>query len=186
MAQSKKPVELVVTRLESELMELWDKYDVDKGKSLDFDEFMYLSLDLKARVGQPCYRSDVFMVYEELADSVEHEIWMLDLQVKIRGSQERINLLDYELPLQHAYETGDLNLMSLLMAYEYDQYSDENEAEFVSCVTRAVTDGDVQKALCLCEHKGICYIHSKYHLKGEIYFRFGVSKLQISCLVMVR
>ena len=167
LAQSKYPIELIVTRLESEIMGLFDVYDVDKGKSLDFDEFMHLSLDLKQKVNERCMRSDALMIYEELADSVEHEVWMLDLQIKIKGSLERIGLLDYELPLRHAFDTDDINLMSLLMAYKYDEYSEENELEFISCVTDAVTSGQIQKALCLCEHKGMYTLHVLGHFREQ-------------------
>eukprot|EP01084_Bolivina_argentea_P197144 337889_1 len=104
---------------------------------------------------EACLRSDVFLIYEELADSVAHEVWRLDLVLKIRGSTERIGLLDYDLPLQTAYEAGNIKMMSLLMAYEYDKQSDENLAEFEYCVSNAITTGKIREALTLCEQKGV-------------------------------
>eukprot|EP01083_Nonionella_stella_P010271 29316_1 len=155
LAQCNTSIELIISRLEEEIIALFDKYDVDHGKSLDFDEFVYLCLDIKQNMREPCLRSDVFLIYEELADSVAHEVWQLDLQVKIKGSLEFIGLLDYNLPLQHAFENSDLKMISLLMAYQYEQHSDENMAEFEHCVMAAVTAGKVREAMCLCEHKGV-------------------------------
>jgi len=155
LSQSQRRIELKLGRLDSEIMGLFDKYDVDKGKSLDFEEFMHLSLDLKMKVNERLFRSDALVTFEELADKINHEIWMLDLQIKIKGSLKYEPLLDYELPLTHALDTKDLELMTLLMAYKYDEFSEENELEFESCVKKAITDGDVKSALCLCEHKGV-------------------------------
>jgi len=168
LAQSKEQVEVILTRLESEIMALFDEYDVDHGKSLDFDEFMHLSLDLKTKVNERCLRSDALMLYDALADSVEHEVWMLDLQIKIKGSLERIGLLDYMFPLQHAFETKDLNLISLLMASQYDTFSEETQLEFNNCVIEAVTNGHIREALCLCEHKGVPLVVTMENGRGLI------------------
>merc|ERR1712228_98804 len=155
--QSEETIELFVSRLEDEIIALFNKYDEDASKSLDFQEFVHLCLDIKQNMDEPCLRSDVYLVYEELADSVKnsHQVWQLDLQIKIKGSLEYINLLDYKLPLQHAFETSDLKMISLLMAYGYPDHSDENRAEFEHCVSLAVTTGKIREALCLCEHKGV-------------------------------
>merc|ERR1719491_1846026 len=157
--------ELIISRLESEIMSLFDEYDVDHGKSLDFDEFVHLCLDIKEKTREPCLRSDVFLIYEELADSVRHEVWQLDLQIKIKASLEYVGLLDFAQPLQHAYEESNLKMMSLLMAYEYDTRSEDNEAEFEWCVADAITKGRVREALCLCEHKGVPIV--VHMAKGE-------------------
>jgi len=155
--QSEEVIELIFSRLEEEIIDLFNKYDTDKGKSLDFEEFVHLCLDLKKNMKEACLRSDVYLIYEELADSFQdsHEVWQLDLQIKIKGSLEYINLLDYKLPLQHAYETGNLKMISFLMAYGYPDHSEFNRAEFEYCVSSAVTTGKIREALCLCEHKGV-------------------------------
>ena len=146
--------ELIVSRLESELLALFDEYDVEKSKSLAFDELVHFCLDMKLKMGEPCLRSDVWLIFEELADSVEYKVWQLDLQLQIKDSLEYVGLIDFAKPLQHAYEEGNLKMVSLLMAYEYDTRSEKNEAEFEWCVVDAITKGKVREALCLCEHKG--------------------------------
>ena len=176
LAQSEQDIEIIISRLEHEIIDLFAKYDTDEGKSLDFEEFVHLCLDIKQNMREPCLRSDVFMIYEELADSVQHEVWQLDLQVKIKSSLEYIGLLDYKLPLQHAYETGDLGLMSFLMAAEYDKLSEDNLSEFEWCVSDAITSGKVREAMCLCEHKGMYVVCTQtmycYHCELTIFNQF--------------
>eukprot|EP01083_Nonionella_stella_P010269 29311_1 len=155
LAQCSMQIDLIISRSKDDLVALFDQYDVDHSKSLDFEQFVHLCLDITQKRKEPCLRSDVFLIYEELADSVQHEVWQLDLLVKIKGSLEFIGLVDYNMPLQHAYENGDLKMMSLLMAYRYEQHSDENMAEFEHCVRDAVTSGKVREAMCLCEHQGV-------------------------------
>lgn len=163
IAQTEQRIEVIVSRLEEEIIALFQKYDIDNGKSLDFEEFTHLCLDIKQNMKEPCLRSDVFLLYAELADSVRNEVWQLDLQIKIKGSLEYIGLLDYSLPLQHAYEHGDLNLMSFLVAAGYPEWGEEEAAEFDYCVSDAVTSGKVREALCLCEHKGVPIVVRMVH-----------------------
>ena len=74
IAQSDQNIELIISRSEDEIMDLFKKYDTTGTKSLDFEEFVRFTLDVKQNMMEPCLRSDVFLMYEELADSVEHEV----------------------------------------------------------------------------------------------------------------
>ena len=77
IGQSEYFEEIIVSRLEEDILDMFDVYDVDNGKSLDFNEFVNLCLDIKGMMKEPCLRSDVFLLYE---------VWMLDLQIKIKMS----------------------------------------------------------------------------------------------------
>eukprot|EP01084_Bolivina_argentea_P082252 148925_1 len=144
---------LIVSRLQEEIRALFNKYDKDKKHSLNFEEFVNLWLDVNQNMNERCLENDVISLYNELADKVRHKIWMLD--IKLSGSLIYNVLLDYEFPLQHAYECRDLKMISLLMAYGYFDYSRENQLEFAYCVSNAITTGKIREALCLCEDKGI-------------------------------
>ena len=62
-------------RLESEIMALLDEYAADKGRSLDFYEFVELRLEIKQKTGEPCLRSGV---------------WRPDLPVKMKLSDNNV------------------------------------------------------------------------------------------------
>ena len=176
ISNSPLKVEICVGRLEEEIRALFEKYDTDNDWSFDFWEFTRLSLMLKQAVKERCIREDVNQVFLDLADSIEKKVWLLDLIVKIRGSVERIPLLDFDSPLDYALDQFNFKLMSFLMAYDYDETSEYAEKEFQTCCTRAVTydpdlDSDCQNmtgeekkerreasiaaAMCLCEDKGV-------------------------------
>ncbi len=61
---------------------------------------------------EPCCRS-VFLISEELADLVEHEVWWLDLQIKVRSS-EYYRLHDFEYCVSEAKTTG-----KVMYEYQY-------------------------------------------------------------------
>eukprot|EP01084_Bolivina_argentea_P253518 425871_1 len=146
---------LIVSRTQEEIKSLFSKFDIDEGKSVDFVEFLHLGLDIKSTAKERCLRSEMFLIYEDLVDPVDHEVWQVDLETKVKNSLEYINLIDYSKPLLHAFQTGDLKMISLLMASGYAELSDENYFEFKGCVIDAIATGKVREAMCLCEDKGI-------------------------------
>ena len=72
------------------------------------------------------------------------------------SSLEFEELLDYSHPLRLAVDNGDLNMISLLMAYHSAMHHNmEHHVEFERCVMSAITDGKIREAMCLCEHMGV-------------------------------
>ena len=56
----------------------------------------------------------------------------MDLLLKIRGSKQRIPILDFDSPLYYSLQNNNLRLASFLMA---SKYADEHPEEFEFSVT---------------------------------------------------
>ena len=72
-------LEIIVSRDEQQLHELFDKYDTDKSESFDFMEFVKIFLSINCAVKERSIMDDIYEVWFKIIDKHSEQIWMLDL-----------------------------------------------------------------------------------------------------------
>ena len=148
-----------------EIEALFYQFDKDKSRSFDYEEFLQVCLILKEQQKERCLRYEVNNIYSDLADGYIHEIWFLDLLLKIKSSTDIVPLLDITNPLQNAFINKNLKMISFLIGANYPERSEQNRKEWELAIANAVvsaTKGDYENqeinskcALALCENKGV-------------------------------
>lgn len=148
----KHDVEIIVSRTEDEINKLFTNFDIDDSYSFDFEEFARVAAVMKASLDEPLALEVLADLYYDLADRHERHVWLLDLLLKIRGSKQRIPILDFDSPLYYSLQNNNLRLASFLMA---SKYADDHPEEFEFSVTEAVCRNNIKAAMCMCEDVGV-------------------------------
>ena len=141
-----------------EIEDLFNKFDTDKSRTFDYEEFLQLCTALRQNDDGVVSAKDVAEIFSILADRFNKEVYLTDLLWKINRSVERLPVVDYDSPVMYALKARDQKLLTFMIAAKV---CDDVTWEYYT--TTLVTTNRHEDALMMAEEKGIVvFISSQY------------------------
>lgn len=149
------PIDVVISRLDRDLEDLFDLFDPEETKYFNFTNFCRATLALRAQDNETLKYREISKIFYELAAKKnqyieeeeevkdtkdvkaakkknEQKVWLLDLMLKLRTSKEYISVLDVEVPEDYCVKKNDLNLLTFCRAMGFQ--SDNHEENVITAV----------------------------------------------------